>query len=152
MKVGPNKLVTVEYIVKLDNGQTIDTNVGKDPLTYVHGIDHIMPGLEKGLVGMEKGETKVIIIPPEEGYGYHDEKSMKEVAIDMVPEDARKVGSMLYNKDKDGRSVHTTVSEIKEKTVVLDFNHPMAGQTVKFKVKVLGVHDVPQEKKKEFVF
>lgn len=141
--VSPGKAVSIEYTLKVDD-KVVDSNVGGEPLTYEHGAGRIIPGLEKALEGMKKGEAKHVTVPPKDGYGEHDPQGLQEVKKEMIPQDA-KVGTMLNGTRPDGRKVMVVVKEIRDKTVLLDFNHPLAGKTLNFDVKILDVKDAPKE-------
>jgi len=141
MTVENGKMISLEYTLKGEDKEVIESNKGGDPLVYVHGSNQIIPGLEKGLVGMKEGETKQIEVAPEEGYGKVDETAFLEVPRDNVPEEAQQVGAQLQTTTKDGNVLRPTVSELKEEAVVLNFNHPLAGQTLVFDVKVLDIQE-----------
>ncbi|MFQ5931320.1 MAG: peptidylprolyl isomerase, partial [Nitrospiraceae bacterium] len=131
--------VSIEYTLRLEDKGVVDTNVGSEPLTYVHGSDQIIPGLEKGLEGMKVGESKHVTVKPEEGYGPVNPEAFMEIEKEKVPPDALKVGAQLEGRDAQGRPVYARVVEVKEQTVVLDFNHPLAGQTLYFDIKILDI-------------
>jgi FKBP-type peptidyl-prolyl cis-trans isomerase 2 len=137
--ISNGQTISIEYTLTLENEKVIDTNVGKKPLKFVQGSHEIIPGLEIALEGMKKGESKHVTVPPEQGYGPKDPKAILEVPIDQISPDARKVGTQLQGKDAQGRVVHPRVVEVKEQEVVLDFNHPLAGETLYFDVKILDV-------------
>ncbi len=139
MTVSDGKQVTLEYTMKLDDQSVVDTNVGGQPLKVTQGSHEVIPGVEKGLSGMTVGEKKQFTIAPADGYGTVDPKAFQEVDKDMVPPDSQKVGTQLEGKTVDGRKVFPRISEVKKQTVVLDFNHPLAGKTLYFDVKVLDV-------------
>ena len=136
-------VVSLQYTLSGEDGKTIESNKGKEPLKYTHGSQQIVPGLEKGLSGMKVGEEKRVKVNPEEGYGPVDPKGFQEFPKDKIPADGLKVGAMLMAKGPQGQSVPVRVHEIKEKTVVLDLNHPMAGKTLVFDIKVLDVQPAP---------
>ena len=117
---------------------------GKEPLVYTHGAHQIVPGLEKNLAGVKVGETKHVEVTPEDGYGPVDPKRTQEVEIDKIPEGARKVGSKLTGRGPNGQTMFAEVREIKDKMVILDMNHPLAGKKLIFDVKVLKVEDAPK--------
>ncbi|MFQ5792771.1 MAG: peptidylprolyl isomerase [Acidobacteriota bacterium] len=143
MTVSSGTRVSIEYTLRLENKAVIDTNVGSEPLTYVHGSQQIIPGLEKALEGMKIGESNQVTVKPEEGYGLVDQEAFVEVKKDQIPQDALKVDAQLQGRDASGRIVHARVVEIKDKTVVLDLNHPLAGKTLYFKVKILDIQKAP---------
>lgn len=137
--VSDGKTVSMEYTLTLENKEVLDTNVGGEPLTFTQGSHEIIPGLETALTGMKAGESKQVTVTPEQAYGEVNPKALQEVPIDQIPPDARKVGVQLQGKDGQGRMVHPKVAEVKEQVVVLDFNHPLAGKTLYFDVKILDV-------------
>lgn len=143
MTVSSGTQVSIEYTLRLEDEAVIDTNVGSDPLTYVHGSQQIIPGLEKGLDGMKIGESRRVTVKPDEAYGPVNPEAFKEIEKEKLPPDALKVGAQLEGRDGSGQPVYARVAEVKDRTVVLDLNHPLAGKTLYFEIKVLDI----QEKK-----
>ena len=139
MTVSNGKQVSLEYTMKLDDQSVVDSNVGGEPLKVTQGKHELVPGLEKALEGMAAGEKKNVTVAPPEAYGTVDPKAFQEVDRKMVPSNAQKVGMQLEGTTTDGRKVFPRISEVKNETVVLDFNHPLAGKTLHFDVKVLDV-------------
>jgi FKBP-type peptidyl-prolyl cis-trans isomerase SlyD len=137
--VTDGKSVSLEYTLTLDDKSVIESNVGKQPLIYTHGTQQIVPGLEKALEGLAVGDTKEVTVPPAEGYGKTNPNALQEVQKQLLPPDALVVGTRLQGKAPDGHMVYPRVAEIKEDTVVLDFNHPLAGKTLHFDVKILAI-------------
>jgi FKBP-type peptidyl-prolyl cis-trans isomerase SlyD len=131
--------VRLEYTIKDDAGMVLDSNKGQTPLSYTQGEHEILPGLEKELIGMRAGEEKKVTVKPEDGYGTVDPSAQAEVPKDMLPATALTVGTRLMARNAAGEARPVTVKEIKDTTVVLDLNHPLAGRTLFFEVKVLGV-------------
>jgi len=142
--VADGKQVSLEFTLSLEDKTQVQSNVGKEPLVYTHGAHQIVPGLEKNLAGTKVGETKHVEVAPEEGYGPVDPKRTQEVEVDKIPEGARKVGSKLTGRTPNGQMMFAEVKEIKDKIVVLDMNHPLAGKKLIFDVKVLKVEDAPK--------
>ncbi|MEK9141532.1 MAG: peptidylprolyl isomerase [Nitrospirota bacterium] len=139
MTVSNGKKVTLEYTLKLDDQSVVDTNVGGEPLKVTQGSHQLIPGVEKQLEGMAVGEKKNFTVAPTEGYGSIDPKAFQEIDKKMVPPDSQKVGTQLEGKTADGQKVFPRISEVKNETVILDFNHPLAGKTLHFDIKVLDV-------------
>ena len=139
MTISDGKTVSMEYTLTLEDKKIVDTNVGGKPLNFTQGSHKIIPGLETALTGMKTGESKQVTIAPENGYGPQNPQAIQEVPIDKIPPEARKVGATLQGKDAQGRMVHPRVTEVKEQVVVLDFNHPLAGKTLYFDVKILDI-------------
>ena len=146
MTVSNGKQVTLEYTMKLEDQSVVDTNVGQEPLKVTQGKHEVIPGLEKALEGMAPGEKKTITVAPTEAYGTVDPKAFQEVDKKLLPPDSAKVGMQLEGKTADGQKVFPRVAEVKNDTVLLDFNHPLAGKTLHFDVKVLEVAQVPAAK------
>ena len=130
--------VHLEYTLTDEVGAVIESNKGKTPLVVTQGNGQVIPGLEKALLGMREGEIKHVTVPPEEAYGKLDPEAVREVPRDRVPKDIE-VGSRLVGRAPTGQPIQAVVKEIKEQVVVLDFNHPMAGKTLIFDIKVLSV-------------
>ncbi len=117
--------------------------INSEPLTFTHGARQIIPGLDNALEGMKIGDSKQVTVNAEEGYGAVDQNAFKEVKKEQIPQDALKVGVQLQARDANGRTVNWRVAEIKDQTVVLDANHPLAGKTLYFDVKVLAIEEAP---------
>lgn len=131
--------VALEYTLNVDGGKTVDSNTGDDPLVYTQGNHEIIPALEEELSGLAAGDEKKVTLEPEDAYGAVDPNAFQEVPLDQIPEDARKKGQLLVMQDQQGHRQQIRVSEIHEDTAVLDLNHPLAGKTLHFDVKVLDV-------------
>jgi FKBP-type peptidyl-prolyl cis-trans isomerase SlyD len=144
--VSDGKQVSLEYTLTLEDKSKIDSNVGKEPLVYTQGAHEIIPGLEKQVAGLKVGESKRIEVPPAEGYGAVDPARKQEVEKTRIPEDARKVGAKLTGQGPQGQPIFAQVTEVKDTTVVLDMNHPLAGKKLIFDIKVLKVEDAPANK------
>jgi FKBP-type peptidyl-prolyl cis-trans isomerase SlyD len=137
--VQEGSLVSIEYTLTDANGAVIESNAGKEPMTYVHGAGQIVPGLEKELTGMKVGAQKKIHVKPEEGYGPVNPQAFQEIPKEKLPPDAQKVGAILATKGPQGQTITMRVHEIKGNTVIVDFNHPLAGKTLNFDVKVVDI-------------
>lgn len=131
--------VSIEYTLTLDDGSTADTNVGGEPLVYNQGQQEILPALEEALVGLAAGDTKKVMLTAEEGYGLVDPDGFQDVEPDIVPEDARTVGTMLVASDPEGNQQPIRVHEVADEKIVLDFNHPLAGEALTFDIKILEI-------------
>ena len=136
--VADGKHVSIEYTVKLKDKTVFDSNVGKEPMNYTHGSKKV-PFFAKHLTGLKAKETKKFSMPPDDVYGPDDPERVIEVPKDSIPEDRRKVGTKLEGRDPKGKPLYAEVLEIKEKVIVIDTNHPLAGETLFFDVKILKV-------------
>ncbi len=137
--IEPGATVQIEYTATDEGGKLLDSNKGKAPLTFTEGQHQIIPGLEKALVGMHPGEEKQVTVKPADAYGEVNPAAVLEVPKDRIPADDLTVGKELIAHNQTGQRRLVTVKEIKEQTVILDLNHPLAGKTLVFDVKVVGV-------------
>jgi FKBP-type peptidyl-prolyl cis-trans isomerase SlyD len=131
--------VKIEYTLKDDQGAVLDTNAGKEALAFTQGAQQIIPGLDKALLGMKPGDSKKVTVKPEDAYGAVDPKAEAEVPKDALPQGAAVVGTRLLARGQDGQPRPVTVKAVKDTTVLLDLNHPLAGKTLFFDVKVVSV-------------
>lgn len=132
-------VVRFEYTVSDENGEVLQSNKGKEPVSYTHGEHEIIPGLEKGISEMSVNENKNIRVTPEEAYGAIDPKGFKEVPKSELPISDPQVGTPLTARGPQGEEVLIHIREVKPNSVILDFNHPLAGKTLNFEVKVLEI-------------
>lgn len=139
MKVTVGKEVAVEYTLRLEDQSVVESTVGAEPLVYRHGMQEIIPGLEKALEGMAIGETKRVVVAPLEGYGPVNPDAFAEIKKNQLPAGALEVGAQLRGEGPEGQPLFPRVVEVREETVVLDFNHPLAGKTLYFDVKVVDI-------------
>lgn len=133
------RTVSIEYTLKLDDGTTADTNVGGDPLVYEQGAAQMLPAFEREVAGMTVEETRTFSLEPTEGYGQLQPELRQEVEAEVVPEQARQKGAQLVSEDPSGNRHLVTVHEVRDESVVLDLNHPLAGENLHFEVKVIGI-------------
>jgi len=132
-------LVTFEYTLTDHKGAQLDSSKGKDPLTYQHGKGNIIPGLEKQLTGMKPGQKKTVRVTPNEAYGPVNPDALQEVPKDKLPKQDLKVGDMFVAQDAQGQRIPVKVTQVNDKTVIVDFNHPLAGKTLIFDIKIVDV-------------
>jgi FKBP-type peptidyl-prolyl cis-trans isomerase 2 len=143
LAVGQGKKVTVDYTLTVDNKE-VETSVGKTPMSYVVGAREIIPGLESQLNGMRINEEKVVNVAAKDAYGEVDPKAFKEFPITSLPKGlAPKVGLVLQATAADGSKFPAVISEVKGDKMVVNFNHPLAGKALTFKVKVLKIETAP---------
>ena len=146
MQIAKDKVVLINYILKNDAGEVIDSSEGSDPLAYLHGAENIIPGLENALLGKVAGDALSVTIPPEEAYGMMDESKIQSVPKDMF-EDAGEVlvGSQYHAAGPDGGHITITVTEISDDMVTIDANHPLAGEQLSFDVTIMEIRDASAE-------
>ena len=143
-EVSTGKQVSIEYTLTLEDKSVVDSNVGAEPLTFVQGSHNIIPGLESSLDGMKIGDSKQVTVKPENAYGPVNKDAVSEIKKDQIPQDALHAGAVLQGQNPDGQVIIARVVEIKEDTVLLDYNHPLAGKTLFFDVKIMDVQDAPK--------
>ena len=141
--VKDGQMVSLHYTLRGTDGNVIETSKDKEPLKYIHGQKMMIPGLERELTGMKIGGEKTVTVKPEDAYGPVDKNAFQEIPKDKLPANGLKVGAMLTGQGPQGQPIQARVHEIKEKTVVLDLNHPMAGKTLNFDVKVVDIQPPP---------
>ena len=137
--VGPGKKVSFDYTL-IVAGENVETTEGKTPLEYNTGRGEIIPGLESALTGMKAGDSKTVVVKPEDGYGLVRQDAFREFDRSKLPKDlVPAVGMVLKMQDESGNSYPAAIAEVTEKTVKLDFNHPLAGKELTFNVKIVAV-------------
>jgi len=138
-KVESGKTITVNYTGKFEDGTVFDSSLddGREPLHTVLGSGNLIPGFEKGLLGMNEGEKKTLTLDAVEGYGEYLKGLVTVIEKDKVPEGV-KVGQVLQSQGPRG-VMNVTVKEITDKGVKVDANHPLAGKTLIFDLEVVKV-------------
>lgn len=147
MAIEKDKVVSIDYTLTGENGQVLDSSQGREPLAYLHGAGNIIPGLENALEGKSEGDQLNVAIPPEEAYGPRDERMVQPVpraAFQGVPE--IQPGMQFEAKTNAGPRLITVVG-VQGDEVTIDANHPLAGATLNFDVKVVNVRDATSEEK-----
>lgn len=138
-KISAGSQVAIEYSLKTDDGNVVDENVGRDPLRFEQGKGQILPALEEELAGLSVGDEKKVTLSPEKGYGAVNPEAYHTVPAEKIPEEARKVGAMLMAQGANGQQRPMRVHEVKGDEIVMDLNHPLAGKTLHFDIKVVSV-------------
>lgn len=147
MVVADDMVVSMAYILRVEDGQLIDQSADDAPLEYIQGAKQIIPGLEKALVGLNVGDEKVVEVKPAEGYGERNPEDIVEIPRTNLPDSLDlSVGSPLKVKDSEsGESFSAYIVESDSETITLDFNHPLAGRTLKFHVKITNLRQATEE-------
>ncbi len=139
MVIKEGKKVSFDYTLTVD-GQVVDSSKEAEPLNYVHGRGEIIPGLALELEGLKAGDEKTIEVGPEGAYGQKNKEAFKEIAKDSLPQGLEpEADMMLQMQTPQGQAVPVRVSEVKDDLILLDLNHPLAGKTLIFDVKVTSV-------------
>lgn len=141
--IEPNMRVVLDYTLRrAESGEIVDQSDGEggEPIVYVHGYGMLVPGLEKALTGMAVEDEKDIHLSPEEGFGERDEELVLEIDRSEVPRPDRvSIGDELVAESPDGDEAVMRVIEVKEDSVVLDGNHPLAGEPLRYSVIIREV-------------
>ncbi len=146
MQIENGKVVTIDYTLKDDQGNVIDSSEGGEALSYLHGAGNIIPGLEKALEGRTTGDELDVSLTAEEGYGPRDSALIQKVARDRFQSnDEIQVGMQFHTQSKNGSPIVVTVVEVGDEEITVDGNHPLAGENLNFQVKVVGVRDATSE-------
>jgi len=140
-----NKVVSIHYTLTNNGGEVIDSSNGEDPLAFIYGLGQIIPGLEKELDGKATGDKFQVSIPPEEAYGVRNDQMVQKVPKTEFEEVETVQVGMQFQVDTPNGPMILTVVEILENELVLDANHPLAGETLNFDVEVSAVRDATQE-------
>ena len=133
------RTVSIEYTMTLEDGRSADSNVGQQPLVYQQGSSEILPALEQALVGLRVDDIKVVTLPPEQAYGVVNPDAFKTVSATLIPEESRRLGARLLSEDETGNTRMSRVHRIGAHWIILDMNHPLAGHTLRFDVKIVAI-------------
>jgi len=140
MKAKKGDSVQVDYEGTLDSGEVFDSSAGKAPITFTIGEGHVIKGFENAVDGMEVGQEKAIDILPEEGYGKEDERLRQEVPRKEFPEAlALEEGKFLQLRGPEGNAIFARIEKIGAENVSLNFNHPLAGKKLHFKLTLVKI-------------
>jgi len=146
MTIQDDCVVSIDYTLKDDAGEVIDTSEGDEPLWYLHGHQNIVPGLEEALTGKAEGDTVSVVVSPERGYGECDPDRVFQVSKSRMPADLElEVGTMLRMQGPDGMSIPLVITEVLEEEVTVDANHALAGKTLHFEVAIRSVREATDE-------
>ena len=140
-------VVSMDYTLRLDDGQVVDTSEGREPLAFVQGQNQIIPGLENALYGMAVGEEKTVDVAPKDGYGEINPDAYQDVPPSAFPSEMTlTVGESLnLQHQSTGQIVQAHISKIEPGNVRLDFNHPLAGENLHFHVKIAGLRQATEQ-------
>ena len=138
-------VVSMEYTLHVD-GELLDSSEGHGPLQYLAGHQNIVIGLENAMMGMKVGESKDVVVAPADGYGEFDGDAYLDVPRDQFPKDMELEEDMeLTVRDDSGEGRYARVESIEDNTVRLNFNHPLAGEELRFNVKVVALREPTEE-------
>lgn len=145
MQIARNAAAAFHYTLTDDEGQVIDSSEGREPLTYLHGQGHIVPGLEKQMEGHVVGDKFTADVAPEEGYGLHHAELMQEVPREAFQGVEDIQPGMQFQGNGPQGAINVTVSKVEDGVVFIDANHPLAGKTLHFAIEVTDVREATAE-------
>lgn len=132
--------VLVHYTGTLDDGTVFDSSRDRDPLEATLGEGMLIPGFENALLGMNPGDVKDIAIPPAEAYGEHIEDLIINIPREEVPPHVEpEVGMVVQFATDEGEDFEATITEVTDDEIILDANHPLAGETLKFNLELVKI-------------
>jgi FKBP-type peptidyl-prolyl cis-trans isomerase SlpA len=141
MKVKANDKVKVHYKGTLSDGVMFDSSEGRDPLEFTIGSGQIIPGFENGVIGMQVDESKTLNIPAAEAYGQPKAELILEVPKSQLPPEINpEIGLQLMSQTPDGNQTPLLVTEVKEDTIIVDANHPLAGKDLIFEITLVSIN------------
>ena len=138
MAIKKNQIIKLNYELKV-NDEIIDSNLGTDPIEFTYGTGELIPGLEIRIADMKEGETREVKVPAKEAYGEYNEK-----LFEIAPKEAfegidLQIGLVLEADTESGEVIKATVTEVTDKEVTVDYNHPLAGADLDFTVTVTAI-------------
>ena len=138
--IAQGNTVEVYYTGTLEDGSVFDKSPEGKPLEFTIGEHLVLPSFENAVVGMKKGETKTITLKPTEAYGERHDELMKQIPLGILPKEIEpKKGLMLMLGSADGRRIPVTIADVGKDTLTVDLNHPLAGKTLTFKIKIAKI-------------
>ena len=146
MKIQNNSAVSFHYSLTDDEGNSIDSSEGQEPLGYLHGAGNIIPGLEKALEGKSTGDSLTVAVEAAEGYGEVQKELIQEVPREAFQGiDSIELGMQFEAQTGQGGSVPVTVIEVTDKIITVDGNHPLAGKNLNFDVTIEEVREATED-------
>jgi FKBP-type peptidyl-prolyl cis-trans isomerase SlyD len=148
MKIGNNKVVSIAYTLRVADGQLVDEATAASPFAYLHGAENVLPKFEDNLANLSVGDAFDFKLSAEDGYGEYDEEFVHEFDRQMfsqVPADMLEVGRVLPMQDQFGNPMDGEIVEILDNMLLLDFNHPLAGEELHFVGKILNIREASKD-------
>ena len=135
-----NDTVEVHYTGTLSNGQVFDSSLDREPLKFTLGQGQLIPGFEAGIIDLKVGDKKTIQIPCAEAYCERHDEMMHEVQKSQLPQEIKpEVGMPLVSQGPEGQEMHFIIAEVKEESIIVDGNHPLAGKDLTFEIEVVSI-------------
>jgi FKBP-type peptidyl-prolyl cis-trans isomerase SlyD len=144
-KVNKDLVVSMEYELRVD-GELVDSADASDPLEFIQGHEHIIPGLEREIEGMAIGESKEVFVKAADAYGEYDPEGFVEISKTEFPADFPfETGTEVMMENEDGEDLTAFIEEVTVDSVTLNFNHPLAGKDLTFNIKINGLRAATDE-------
>ena len=140
-RIGQNSVVTLHFALKFDNGDVVDSNFEKDPVTFTVGDGNLLPGFERVLFGLKDGDERSFEILPEQAFGTPNEQNLQVMPRKQFDSMDLDYGVLVIFKDAAGGEMPGVVKEFDDHQVTVDFNHPLAGKVITFDVKIITVQN-----------
>lgn len=141
MRIEKNKMVKIHYTLKDDDGNVIDSSVGKEALEYMHGVGMLIPGMEKELENHENGDKFTTVIEPRDAYGEYNPDYVAEVSRSQFDTNVEIKVGQKFQADTPAGAMLVTVTKVTPETITIDSNHELAGKRLHFDVEVVDVRD-----------
>ena len=146
MTIAQHKVVTIHYkVTDVDSGEVIDSSEGGAPMTYMHGAQNIIPGLEAALEGKAVGDELEVTVAPADAYGEYSEERVQQVPVEAFQGVEKVEPGMAFTAQTEHGPVNLIVTEVEETMVTVDANHPLAGKSLKFEVTIDSIRDASEE-------
>ncbi len=140
LPIEPNMRITLNFSLALETGEEVDSNFGQEPVSFVMGDGSLLPGFERRLIGMRAGDEAEFRIPPDEGFGDPQDDNIQEIPRREFDADSPLEPGMLFSfADAAGGEVPGMIAAVNEESVTVDFNHPLSGRTIHFRVRIARV-------------
>jgi FKBP-type peptidyl-prolyl cis-trans isomerase SlyD len=147
VKIADKAFVSIDYALKLDSGEEIDKSEPGNPLAFVYSSGQVIPGLEKELNGKEAGFETEFTVEADDGYGKPRPELIRDIPRDRLPAEVDLKPGMAFQAEGPDGAVPFIIREVGDKSVSIDMNHPLCGERLHFKVKVLEVREATEEEK-----
>jgi FKBP-type peptidyl-prolyl cis-trans isomerase SlpA len=138
MQIEQGTKVKLHFSLALEDGSLIDSNFDKQPASFIIGDGNLLPGFESAILGLESGQKGEFTIPPENAFGQHNPQNVQDVDRTNFAEDKLEIGAVFSFQNGDGELPGVIIG-IEGEKVMIDFNHPLAGQSILFKVEILQI-------------
>ena len=144
-KIEQDTVACVHYTGTFPNGEVFDSSKGREPLTYLVGHGQMIPGFEQEMLGADVGEKREFPLTPDRAYGERDEGAVQQIPRDQFPEEMEIEEGMILGAQSHQGPIQFTIVSIEGGSITVDFNHQMAGKTLKFSVEVVSVRKASSE-------